>query len=160
MSSSLVATPQLTTRSPRLEEGAPGRSDSQGDELVAPASPDAAGSGAADSVPVAAPTASSPAVGPAPFAGPPPGSGEGVNAIYVAFEGSPGLAWALRVAYCESRYNPRAVNAASGASGLFQFMPSTWNAYFPGWNIWDPSAQARAARVFYDKGWTNAWVCK
>src|SRR2546423_7185829 len=33
----------------------------------------------------------------------------------------------LRVAYCESRFNPGAYNP-SGASGLFQFLPSTWAA--------------------------------
>lgn len=81
-------------------------------------------------------------------------------AIHAAFDGSPGLTWALRVANCESRYNPQARNPSSGASGLFQFMPATWNANFPGWNLWDPYAQARAARIFYDRGQTNAWVCK
>ncbi len=91
---------------------------------------------------------------------PPAGTADGVAAIQAAFADSPGLSWALRVAKCESGYNPRAYNAASGASGLFQFLPSTWNANFPGWNIWDPNAQARAARVFYDQGKTNAWVCK
>jgi hypothetical protein len=91
---------------------------------------------------------------------PPATAGVGVQAIYAVFGSSPGLAWALRVAHCESRYNPLAVNASSGASGLFQFMPSTWRAYFAGWNIWDPYAQARAALVFYNRGATNAWTCK
>ncbi len=91
---------------------------------------------------------------------PPAGTADGVAAIQAAFADSPGLSWALRVAKCESGYNPRAYNAASGASGLFQFLPSTWNANFPGWNIWDPNAQARAARTFYDQGRANAWVCK
>jgi len=91
---------------------------------------------------------------------PPAGSGVGVQAIYAVFGQSPGLAWALRVAHCESRYDPLAVNGASGASGLFQFMPSTWNAHFAGWNIWDPYAQARAALAFYSQGATNAWTCK
>src|SRR5205085_2853814 len=50
----------------------------------------------------------------------------------------------LRVAYCESRYNPGAYNA-SGASGLFQFLPSTWTANsvragFAGASVWDPRA--------------------
>ena len=92
---------------------------------------------------------------------PPPGSsGSGVAAIYAAFGNSPGLSWALRVAKCESGYNPRAVNPSSGASGLFQFMPSTWNANFPGQNIWDPYAQARAALVFYNAGRQSAWTCR
>ena len=92
---------------------------------------------------------------------PPPGSGgDGLAAIYAVFGSNPGLSWALRVAYCESRYNPLAVNRSSGASGLFQFMPSTWNANFPGQNIWDPYAQARGALVFYNAGRQSAWTCK
>jgi transglycosylase-like protein with SLT domain len=86
--------------------------------------------------------------------------GVGVQAIYAAFGQSAGLTWALRVARCESHYNPLAINPQSGASGLFQFMPSTWNAHFAGWNIWDPYAQARAALIFYDQGATSAWTCK
>jgi len=92
---------------------------------------------------------------------PPPGSGgDGLAAIYAVFGNSPGLSWALRVANCESHYNPLAINRSSGASGLFQFMPSTWNANFPGQNIWDPYAQARAALVFYNAGRQSAWTCK
>ena len=92
---------------------------------------------------------------------PPPGSGgDGLAAIYAVFGNSPGLSWALRVANCESHYNPLAVNRSSGASGLFQFMPSTWNANFPGQNIWDPYAQARGALVFYNAGRQSAWTCK
>ena len=107
----------------------------------------------------AAPAAA--ARGTAPFTPPPPGSGgDGLAAIYAVFGNSPGLSWALRVANCESHYNPLAVNRSSGASGLFQFMPSTWNANFPGQNIWDPMAQARGALVFYNAGRQSAWTCK
>lgn len=92
---------------------------------------------------------------------PPPGSGgDGLAAIYTVFGNSSGLSWALRVANCESHYNPLAINRSSGASGLFQFMPSTWNANFPGQNIWDPYAQARGALVFYNAGRQSAWTCK
>jgi hypothetical protein len=104
-----------------------------------------------------------PAPRPAPAASftPPPGSGgDGLAAIYAVFGNSPGLSWALRVANCESHYNPLAVNRSSGASGLFQFMPSTWNANFPGQNIWDPYAQARGALAFYNAGRQSAWTCK
>jgi hypothetical protein len=110
----------------------------------------------------AAPPASVAAPKPAPPAfTPPPGSGgDGLAAIYAVFGNSPGLSWALRVANCESHYNPLAVNRSSGASGLFQFMPSTWNANFPGQNIWDPYAQAHGALVFYNAGRQSAWTCK
>ncbi len=110
---------------------------------------------------IAAPVGAAPVVSGAMVApAPPAAAGVGLQAIYAVFGSSPGLTWALRVAHCESRYNPLAVNASSGASGLFQFMPSTWNAYFAGWNIWDPYTQARAALVFYNRGATNAWTCK
>ncbi|HEY0492409.1 MAG TPA: transglycosylase SLT domain-containing protein, partial [Candidatus Dormibacteraeota bacterium] len=106
------------------------------------------------------PTAT-PAPTPKPAPVPPPGSGgSGLAAIYAVFGNSPGLSWALRVANCESHYNPLAVNRSSGASGLFQFMPATWNANFPGQNIWDPMAQAHGALVFYNAGRQSAWTCK
>jgi hypothetical protein len=109
----------------------------------------------------AAPKPVAPKPAPPAFTPPPPGSGgDGLAAIYAVFGNSPGLSWALRVANCESHYNPLAVNRSSGASGLFQFMPSTWNANFPGQNIWDPYAQARGALVFYNAGRQSAWTCK
>jgi len=43
---------------------------------------------------------------------------------------------------------------------LFQFMPSTWNGYFSGADIWDPLSQARAALDFYNRGWTYQSECK
>lgn len=123
-----------------------------------PASP------AAEQAPAPAPSATraTPAPAPTPRAvTPPPGAGgDGLAAIYAVFGNSPGLSWALRVANCESHYNPLAINRYSGASGLFQFMPATWNANFPGQNIWDPYAQARAALVFYNAGRQSAWTCK
>lgn len=112
-------------------------------------------------VPAAPPAPAPKSAAPAAFTPPPPGSGgDGLAAIYAVFGNSPGLSWALRVANCESHYNPLAVNRSSGASGLFQFMPSTWNANFPGQNIWDPNAQARGALVFYNAGRQSAWTCK
>jgi uncharacterized protein YabE (DUF348 family) len=70
----------------------------------------------------------------------------------------------LRVAYCESRYNPGAYNA-SGASGLFQFLPSTWaansvRAGFAGASVWDPVASANVAAYMFRLGQAGQWVCK
>ena len=117
---------------------------------------------APDVIVAATPPAPAPKpIAPPAFTPPPPGSGgDGLAAIYAVFGNSPGLSWALRVANCESHYNPLAVNRSSGASGLFQFMPATWNANFPGQNIWDPYAQARGALVFYNAGRQSAWTCK
>jgi soluble lytic murein transglycosylase-like protein len=71
--------------------------------------------------------------------------------------------WALRVAKCESSYNPNAVNRYSGASGLFQFIPSTW-ASTPqakaGKSVFDPVANAQAAAWLYKGAGPRPWVCK
>jgi soluble lytic murein transglycosylase-like protein len=64
------------------------------------------------------------------------------------------------VAWCESRWNPRAVGA--GSYGLMQFIPSTWAAtpyrhrdiYDPWWN-----ALAAAWLVRHDGSWRQ-WSCK
>jgi hypothetical protein len=69
--------------------------------------------------------------------------------------------WALRVAKCESGYNPNAVNRGSGASGLFQFMPSTWRSMPQGGqSVFNPVANAQAAAVLYQRSGPNQWSCK
>ena len=70
----------------------------------------------------------------------------------------------LRVAWCESRYNPSAYNA-SGASGLFQFMPRTWaansvRAGYSGASAFDPVASANVAAYMFSIGQAGQWVCK
>ena len=65
------------------------------------------------------------------------------------------------MAKCESGYNPNAVNRSSGASGLFQFMPSTW-AHLPwaGQSVFDPVANAQAAAYYYQHSGAGPWSCK
>lgn len=118
---------------------------------------DSADSSGRDNPPVSRPGATDPTVW---WVAPDGSTGPGVSAIFRVFGKSDGLTWALRVAHCESHYDPGAVNSWSGATGLFQFMPSTWNGYFAGWNIWDPLSQAQAALAFYQRGWTNQWECR
>ncbi len=68
-----------------------------------------------------------------------------------------------RVAYCESRFNPFVKNPNSMASGLFQFLDSTWAStpFHVAFPVWDPVANALAAAqiVRADGGWRQ-WVCK
>lgn len=71
----------------------------------------------------------------------------------------------LRVAWCESRYNPYAVNLRSGASGLFQFMPATWaansvRAGYAGASVFDPVASANVAAYMFHNGQAGQWSCK
>ena len=85
--------------------------------------------------------------------------------------GSAAAAWGadpdqlLRVAWCESRYNPYAVNARSGAAGLFQFMPATWaansvRAGYGGASVFDAVANANTAAYMFRNGQAAQWSCK
>lgn len=75
--------------------------------------------------------------------------------------GATAVAWGLRVAKCESGYNPRAYNPAGPYYGLFQFLQSTFNATpFKGQDIYDPTANAGAAAWKYSQGGSGAWGCK
>ncbi|HEV8534209.1 MAG TPA: transglycosylase SLT domain-containing protein [Candidatus Limnocylindria bacterium] len=70
----------------------------------------------------------------------------------------------LRVAWCESRFNPSAYNA-SGASGLFQFMPRTWaansvRAGYAGASPFDPVAAANVAAWMFARGSASLWSCR
>ena len=70
---------------------------------------------------------------------------------------------ALRVAGCESSYNPSAVNSSSGASGVFQFMPSTWaGTPYAGYSVFDASANIHAAYwLFQRDGYSwREWSCQ
>jgi len=71
----------------------------------------------------------------------------------------------LRVAWCESNYNPYAVNARSGAAGLFQFMPATWaansvRAGYGGVSVFDAVANANTAAFMFRNGQAAQWSCK
>jgi soluble lytic murein transglycosylase-like protein len=67
----------------------------------------------------------------------------------------------IRVARCESSLNPRAVNRSSGASGLFQFLPSTWRTTpYASSSIFDATANANAAAWMWSVGRRREWACK
>lgn len=78
---------------------------------------------------------------------------------------------ALVIINCESNGDPNAANPYSGASGLFQFLPSTWattapNAGYAGYSAFDPEANTASAawlanryqELGYD--YWHAWSCK
>lgn len=56
--------------------------------------------------------------------------------------------YALRVAHIESRFDPNAINGGSRATGLFQFIPSTWRSYGQGQSARDPVANTDAMMRF------------
>ncbi len=75
--------------------------------------------------------------------------------------GHDAVVWALRIAWCESRYHPNSVNSDSGASGLFQFMPGTWaGTPWASQSPFDPVANAQAAAWLYSRYGPGRWSCK
>ena len=75
--------------------------------------------------------------------------------------GPASVQWAINVAYCESRYHPNSVNSSSGASGLFQFLPSTWGGTpWASQSPFDPVANAQAAAWLYSRYGPGRWQCQ
>ena len=52
--------------------------------------------------------------------------------IYHAQRSGVDIETALRIAHCESRFNPKAKSSISSASGLYQFINRTWEHYCEG----------------------------
>jgi len=78
---------------------------------------------------------------------------------------------ALAIINCESNGDPNAMNPYSGASGLFQFLPSTWTTTSPaagygGYSVFDPEANVASAAWLanhYQKlgyYYWQPWSCK
>ena len=66
-----------------------------------------------------------------------------------------------RKARCESGLNRFARNPASAASGLFQFLPSTWNSTpYAGFSVFDPFANSLAAGWMHAHGRGGEWQCR
>ncbi|HEU4894472.1 MAG TPA: transglycosylase SLT domain-containing protein [Acidimicrobiia bacterium] len=100
-----------------------------------------------------------------------PGSVEQWRSLVSQFFPANRVEEALRIIDCESNGNPSAVNPYSGASGLFQFLPSTWattapNAGYAGASALDPEANvataAWLANRYQELGYSywHAWSCK
>ena len=92
--------------------------------------------------------------------GPPPEIAKDITDAFSPL-GSAAVQWAMNVAWCESRYHPNSVNSDSGASGLFQFLPSTWGGTpYAKQSPFDPRANAFAAAWLYSHYGPGRWVCQ
>ena len=73
---------------------------------------------------------------------------------------------AVRIAWCESRFNPTSVNLRTGATGMFQHLPRYWDerssaAGFAGAELTDPEASiAAAAWAVYNGGGWDVFACR
>lgn len=73
---------------------------------------------------------------------------------------------AVRIAWCESRFDPNSVNFRTGGIGLFQHLPKYWderaaNAGFRGFEPTDPEAStAAAAWAVYNGGGWDVFACR
>lgn len=73
---------------------------------------------------------------------------------------------AIRVAWCESRFDPNSVDLRTGGIGLFHHLPQYWearaaNAGFAGAEPTDPEASvAAAAWEVYDGGGWDVFTCR
>lgn len=75
--------------------------------------------------------------------------------------GAAAVQWAMNVAWCESRYHPNSVNTDSGASGLFQFLLSTWSGTpYAKDSPFDPRINALAAAWLYSHYGPGRWQCQ
>ncbi len=98
-----------------------------------------------------------PAPAPAAYS---PGSVQQIIHDAFAPYGQAAIDWGERVARCESGYNPRAYNPAGPYYGLFQFLMSTFkNTPYGNQDIYDPTANAKAAAWKYSQGGASAWGC-
>ena len=73
---------------------------------------------------------------------------------------------AIRIAWCESRFNPQSINLRTGATGMFQHLPRYWKersgaAGFSGAELTDPEASIAAAAwaVYHGGGW-DVFACR
>lgn len=72
---------------------------------------------------------------------------------------------AIRVAWCESRFNPASTNRETGGTGLFHHLPEFWPrraeaAGFAGAEPTDPEANvAAAAYAIYEEGGWAVFTC-
>jgi len=123
----------------------------------------AAKKAAAAKVAAAAPKSSAPSGGSSAYgAGAAPGPCAGWEGTIAAHFPAEQVAKACRVMMCESGGNPNAANPRSTASGLFQFLNSTWESTTgtpaPASAYGGSTQIAAAAKLWRSSGW-SPWVC-
>lgn len=65
---------------------------------------------------------------------------------------------ALQIAHRESRFDWRVTNASSGAAGLYQFMPGTWQSTpYRRFSVYHPKWSALAAMWMWKRGGYSHW---
>lgn len=62
-----------------------------------------------------------------------------------------------RIATCESNWRTNAKNPNSSASGVFQFLSSTWNKWGQG-DVFNPYDNIRSAVKLFDAEGTTPWL--
>lgn len=65
---------------------------------------------------------------------------------------------ALRIAWCESRYDPLAKNSSSSAKGIYQFIDKTWQNYCDG-SVLNSDDNIQCFMILYKKN-PQWWECK
>ncbi len=89
-----------------------------------------------------------------------------VRALVAEYFKSEDVNKAVRVAWCESRFDPNSTNLRTGAVGLFQHLPRYWEeraeqAGFAGADPTDPEAStAAAAWAVYEGGGWDTFACR
>lgn len=89
-----------------------------------------------------------------------------VRALVAEYFAAEDVNKAVRVAWCESRFNPASTNLRTGAVGLFQHLPKYWaeraeNAGFAGADPTDAEAStAAAAWAVYNEGGWDTFACR
>ncbi len=89
-----------------------------------------------------------------------------VRALVAEYFKSEDVNKAVRVAWCESRFDPASTNLRTGAVGLFQHLPRYWDdraeqAGFAGADPTSPEAStAAAAWAVYEGGGWDTFACR
>lgn len=89
-----------------------------------------------------------------------------VRALVSKYFATEDINQAVRVAWCESRFDPNSTNLRTGAVGLFQHLPKYWaeraeSAGFPRADPTDPEAStAAAAWAVYNGGGWDTFACR